>query len=80
MSNSNQKKWVIHYRKNCIGCGNCSFVCPKYWQMNQKDGKADLLDSENIKDDIHKRKLDIEDTEKNEMAAQLCPVGIIKVS
>lgn len=73
------KKWVIHHRSDCIGCGSCVAVCPKYWQINQKDGQVDLQQAIHVKDDIFKRKLDIEDQEANELAQQLCPVRIIKV-
>lgn len=79
-SGNKNKKWVQHYRENCIGCGNCELVCPKYWEMNPEDGKATLKDSEKKKGEIYQRKLDIEDTEENDLASQLCPVGIIKIT
>lgn len=82
MSSSNKnKKWVQHYRENCIGCGNCELVCPKYWEINKEDGKADLKQAEEKNNgQVFQRKLDIEDTAENKLAAELCPVGIIKVT
>jgi ferredoxin len=74
-----KNKKVIHYRDTCIGCGSCELVCPKYWKMNEEDGKADLINSEQ-KGDTFQTKLDIEDEEDMKLAASLCPVNIIKVS
>jgi ferredoxin len=74
-----KQKKVIHYRDNCIGCGNCEVVCPKYWKMNGDDGKVDLLNSELVKTGIYKRKMDIEDEKDLLESADLCPVKVIKV-
>lgn len=74
-----QQKTIAHHRNNCIGCGNCAMICDRYFEMNYEDGKADLLDSKVVKDDIHQRKLAIEDEEEVKAAAESCPVGVIKV-
>lgn len=74
-----KQKQVIHYRRNCIGCGSYEVVCPKYWQMNNDDGKADLLNSKLVKEGIYKIKIDIEDESDVREASKLCPVKVIKV-
>jgi len=74
-----KQKQVVHYREKCIGCGSCELVCPKYWKMNDEDGKADLLVSRLVKKNIYKRKIDAEDEFDMQKASDLCPVKIIKL-
>ncbi|MBN2478011.1 ferredoxin [Candidatus Micrarchaeota archaeon] len=58
-------------RDACIGCGSCTAVCPKYWEMGD-DGKTTLKGS---KDNV----LEIEEAECNMDAAQSCPVNCIHI-
>ena len=38
------KKYRIrHDRDICIGCQACASVCPKYWKMDDKDGKSNII-------------------------------------
>jgi ferredoxin len=74
-----RKSWIIHHRTSCIGCANCVALCPKYWQMSAKDGRAVLINGELIKNNIFKRKLDQEDREVSELVQKICPVKIIKI-
>lgn len=69
---------IVHYRKDCIGCNSCVENCPSMWKMNEKDGKADLTNSEK-KGDTYVTDLDPELLEENEKAAKDCPVRIIKI-
>ena len=61
-------------REKCIGCGSCSALCPKYFEL-QEDGKS------HIKDAV---KLDFEEFETDkiecaESAAQACPAQCIYI-
>lgn len=69
---------IVHYRKNCIGCGSCVEHASCYWAMSRFDGKADLKNSK-IKNGVHVVKISEEEMDKNILAAQDCPVQIIKV-
>lgn len=38
--------YTIQYnRKRCIGCGLCASLAPQRWMMNEKNGKAVLLNA-----------------------------------
>jgi len=68
---------IIHEREKCIGCGSCSALCPKFWQVAE-DGKAKLIGSTTdpkTGNDV----LEIEKTECNQEAADACPVQIIHI-
>lgn len=82
MSNSAQNSYkdatVTHDRDNCIGCGMCALICPKYWVMNPEDGKSDLLGAQKKKQ-LFQRAVGYEDVEENSAAAEACPVHVIKV-
>lgn len=49
----------------CIGCGACAAVCPASFQLNQDEGKAEVISQED------------KDCAKN--AEQGCPVQAISV-
>jgi ferredoxin len=36
-------------KKKCIGCGACSSTCPQVFEMNDKDGKAQVRVSADLK-------------------------------
>jgi len=59
---------IIHNKKECIGCGACTAVCPTNWKMDD-DNKA------------IPKKTDISENELkcNKEAAEVCPVGCIKI-
>lgn len=69
---------IVHLRKNCIGCNSCVENCPSLWKINEKDGKADLIGSEE-KGETFVLDLPPELTEENEKAVEDCPVNIIKI-
>lgn len=74
---------IIFDRNNCIGCGVCTALCPKYWEMGE-DNKSTLKDSkENF--ETGNFELEIlgpseEDKKNNQEAADSCPVQVIKIS
>lgn len=68
-------------REKCIGCNYCVELAPEFWRMSKKDGKTVLLHSEE-KRGVYVRKIaneQEESYEKNQKAAQACPVKIIEV-
>lgn len=71
---------VTQQRAKCIGCGYCVEAAPKRWRMSKMDGKSHLLGSVNKKG-FHTVKIsDDEQYEENFVAADVCPVNIIKVT
>lgn len=72
---------VIQNIEGCIGCGSCSAVCPKFWDMNYESGKAVLKGG--IKNEqTGEWELDIleeEDINCNQEATDVCPTQVIKI-
>jgi len=68
---------IILEREKCIGCGSCSAVCPKYFEMTD-DGKSHIKDS--IKNEkTNNEELEITKIECAETAAEACPVQCIEI-
>ena len=73
-------KWVIeHHKAICIGCGACAAIEPKHWVM--EGDKSHLNGSQKMsKDGTEWETKAIEgDLEKNQEAADACPVPCIFV-
>jgi ferredoxin len=56
---------IVQDHEACIGCGACASVCDN-WEMGD-DGKS------------HPKKTEIDDKGCNDEAANVCPVGCIKI-
>ncbi len=74
---------IIQNHKACIGCGTCVAFCPKFWEMNEQDGKARLKKGKMNKEK-DKYELEIENTSEqdlkcNQLAADNCPIQIISI-
>ena len=69
-------KKVVHFKKDCISCGACAALAPEFWELDE-EGLARLLGSSEIDDHWERMVESAEDIEKNEEAAQCCPVNII---
>lgn len=70
---------VIYYREKCIGCSSCSDIASERWEIDEVDGKCNLLGSENKRNNIF-----ILNTTEDEYislteVSDSCPVGIIEV-
>jgi len=61
-------------REKCIGCGSCSALCPKYFEL-QEDGKSHIVGS--TKADVEE--LEVEKIECAESAAEACPAQCIHI-
>lgn len=69
---------VFHYRDRCVGCANCVLVAPQYWQMNYRDGKADLEGNKTNKN-VWVAEVGDEDLLFVKKAEQNCPVQVIRI-
>ena len=68
---------LVYLRDKCIGCNSCIEHAPGYWEMSD-DGKAKLKDSRKIKNTFI-LEVNESDIEENKLAAEACPVRIIKI-
>lgn len=70
---------IIHEKSKCIGCGSCTILCPKYWEMGE-DGKAHLLGSEfDEAAEIETLGLEEKEIGCNQEAVDVCPVQCIHI-
>ena len=69
---------IIHNKKDCIGCGACAAIAPKYWKMSE-DGKSELIESKMLDEDTTEREISEKDKAANEEAAKSCPVNVIHI-
>lgn len=66
---------IIHKKAECIGCGSCVSLCPKYFEMVET-GKAHLKGSEeDAKTEVET--LEISDPGCAQEAVEVCPVQCI---
>jgi len=65
---------IKHEIEKCIGCGSCSAICPKYFEMVD-DGKAHLIGSAQAGIE----ELEVQKIECAEAASEACPVQCIHV-
>ena len=70
---------ITHDRDQCIGCGSCELEAPQTWELDEKDGLANLKDSE-LKGKMHVREIDELDYEDNKRACETCPMQIICIA
>lgn len=66
---------VIQKREECIGCAACVAVCPLYFEMAD-DGRSRLKGGKQQGKDLV---LDTEDVKTIKLAADVCPVNIIRI-
>jgi len=63
--------------KNCIGCGSCVAVCPKYWELDEA-GKAKLKGGKE-RDGLFELEADEKSADCNKIAKDSCPAGVIRL-
>lgn len=69
---------VIHYRAKCIGCHACVTLAPDRWRMSRKDGKSVLLGGVEKKG-VYTASITVDELERNQSAAKVCPSRVIQV-
>lgn len=69
---------ITQQRDKCIGCNYCVEAAYDRWRMSKKDGKCTLIGSTE-KRGFHSVVVGDDEYEDNFVAANVCPVKIIKV-
>lgn len=69
---------VLHFKKDCIGCGACVAIAPDFWEMDE-EGFAQLKNSVQVEDHFELEISSEEDKAMMQEAVDVCPVGIIKL-
>lgn len=69
---------ITQQRDKCIGCNYCVEAAYDRWRMSKKDGKCTLIGSTE-KRGFHSIVVGDDEYEDNFVAANVCPVKIIKV-
>ncbi len=67
-----------HDKGNCIGCGACEAVAPKFWEM-EEDGKSKLKGGIKAKSEWYELEIAEKDFEANKESADSCPVNVIHI-
>jgi len=58
-------------REKCIGCGSCTALCPKYFEIAD-DGKSHIKGA--VKQEVEE--IEVEKIECAESAADVCPLSV----
>ncbi|MDH4223218.1 MAG: ferredoxin [candidate division Zixibacteria bacterium] len=69
---------IEHDRENCIGCGNCVKLCPKFWIMGA-DERSDIIGATEPEPGWEHLEIIEKDLPCNEKAADECPVNVIHI-
>lgn len=69
---------IIQNNDECIGCGSCAMLCPKFWEMDYEKGKAFLKGAQKNKA-TGEYELETKNIDCNKDASDACPVGIIRI-
>jgi len=68
---------IVQKHEECIGCGACVAICPKFWEMGN-DGKA-YPKGGGKTPKTGDYELEIKDAGCNKDAVEGCPVQIISI-
>ena len=69
---------IILDKSKCIGCGSCSALCPKFFELAEEE-KAHLKGSK-FDAKTEKEELEINDADCAKEASEICPVQCIKIT
>ncbi|MDI6883184.1 MAG: ferredoxin [Patescibacteria group bacterium] len=68
---------IILEKPKCIGCGSCSSLCPKFFELAE-DGRCHLKEGKfNPKSETEE--LEVENLKCAQEAVEACPVQAIKI-
>jgi len=70
-------KKIVLERAKCIGCGSCTQVCPKFFEMGE-DGKS-VLKGAAPENEEQIQELELENPECAVDAEEVCPAQAIRV-
>lgn len=68
---------IVLDKTNCIGCGSCASLCPKFFEMG-RNFKSHLKNSK-INDKNGIEEVEAKNADCVEDAAEACPVQCIKI-
>ena len=68
---------IVHFRDDCIGCFSCIQCAEDNWEVAE-DGKVNLKRSQKKNKTCVAEIAELE-VENNQLAAQACPMGIIRL-
>ena len=71
---------IVQNYEECIGCGTCVALCPKFWEMVEGEAKARPITGEK-NEGTGEYELEVGDSEIgcNRDAADACPARAIKI-
>lgn len=69
---------ISQQRAKCIGCNACVELADHRWRVSRRDGKCTLVGGIEKKG-YYTAKVDDDEYEANKLAAEYCPVKIIKI-
>lgn len=69
---------ITYQRDKCIGCNYCVELDVEHWRLSKRDGKSNLLGSQEKKG-FHTLKITSGELDFHEKVSKSCPAGIIKV-
>ncbi len=73
-------RYMISFdRENCIGCGNCTIVCPKFYEV-LTDGASSIKGGKTVRKNWQVLKVEKKDYQCNVKAARSCPVNVIHLN
>ena len=68
---------IILDKSKCIGCGSCTALCPKFFELGE-DGKAHIKGAR-IEEKTENEELEVEKLDCAKEAAEVCPVQAIQI-
>jgi len=72
-------KVLIDPRDDCISDGACWVLCPEIFEMNEEDGKSQIIKIHRVDEKIEEGIITEELEECSISAAEACPVQIIHI-
>lgn len=69
---------IIHFKKDCIGCGACAAICPDFWEIDD-EGFAQLKGAKETEGHWELEIDSLDAKTSNQEAVDACPVQVIKI-